>query len=251
MARRVGLLITVIALASATAWIAPATTAGAHPRCPLPVFGPGSQYHPQIDPRNFGPKVDNPLFPLRPGRTFVYAGMKDGEQAIDIFAPSSRTKRIDGVRTRVVEDRLYLGGVLEERTSDYYAQDRCGNVWYFGEDTAELDEDGNVVSTEGSFHAGVDGAQPGVFMQRHPQIGRQFRQEWAQGQAEDQFKALDRHASVTVPFGSFKNALLTQETTALEPGVVDHKYYVRGIGEVTEVSVAGAQEKLELVEIIS
>jgi hypothetical protein len=251
MARRIAPLIIVVALAGTAAWLGPAATAGGSSRCPLPVFGPGSQYHPQIDPRRFGPNVDNPLFPLRPGRTFVYAGMKDGANAIDIFAPTSRTKRIDGVTTRVVEDRLYQDGVLEERTSDYYAQDRCGNVWYFGEDTAELDENGKVLNTDGSFHAGVNGAQPGVFMQRHPQIGRQFRQEWSAGEAEDTFKVLDKKAPVAVPFGSFKHALLTQETTALEPGVVDHKYYVRGIGEVTEVTVAGGQEKLELVEIIS
>jgi hypothetical protein len=252
MIRRLGSMVVIVALAStAAAWLAPSPSIAASSRCPLPVFGPGSQYHPKINPGNFGPNVDNPLFPLRPGRTFVYAGVKDGQNAIDIFAPSSRTKRIDGVTTRVVEDRLYLDGVLEERTSDYYAQDRCGNVWYFGEDTAELDENGNVVNTDGSFHAGVDGAQPGVFMQRHPQIGRQFRQEWAAGEAEDTFKVLAKKAPVTVPFGSFKHALLTQETTALEPDVVDQKYYVRGVGEVTEVSVAGAQEKLELVEIIS
>jgi len=250
-ARRFAPLIIVVALAGTAAWLGPAATAGASSRCPLPVFGPGSQYHPQIDPRNFGPNVENPLFPLRPGRTLVYAGVKDGQNAIDIFAPSSRTRRIDGVTTRIVEDRLYLDGVLEERTSDYYAQDRCGNVWYFGEDTAELDEDGNVVSTEGSFHAGVDGAQPGVFMQRHPQIGPEFRQEWLPGEAEDVFTAIAEKATVSVPIGSFKHALLTQETTALEPDVVDHKYHVRGIGEVTEVSVKGAQEKLELVEIIS
>jgi len=143
MIRRLGSMVVVVALASAAAaWLAPPPSIAASSRCPLPVFGPGSQYHPKINPRNFGPNVDNPLFPLQPGRTFVYAGVKDGQNAIDIFAPSSRTKRIDGVTTRVVEDRLYLDGVLEERTSDYYAQDRCGNVWYFGEDTAELDENG-------------------------------------------------------------------------------------------------------------
>jgi hypothetical protein len=69
----------------------------------------------------------------------------------------------------VVEDRLFLSGKLEERTSDYYAQDRCGNVWYFGEDTAELDSHGRVIDTWGSFHAGIDGAQPGVLMQARPQ----------------------------------------------------------------------------------
>src|SRR5262245_49536280 len=134
-----------------------ATTAAA--TCPLPVFGPGASYMPVIDPSTFSANVDNPWFPQRPGTVMVYTGTKDGKQALDVVAVSSHTKKVDGVETRIVEDRLFLDNVLEERTSDYYAQDSCGNVWYFGEDTATLDERGRVVDTGGSFHAGVDGAQ--------------------------------------------------------------------------------------------
>ena len=131
-----------------------ATTTAApqgHRHCALPVFGPGAAYHPTIRPAGFGPHVTNPYFPLRPGTTYLYAGTKDGKSAVDIVTPSRRTRLVDGVRTRVVEDRLFLDGVLEERTSDYYAQDRCGSVWYFGEDTAELDRFGHVTSREGAF----------------------------------------------------------------------------------------------------
>jgi hypothetical protein len=229
-----------------------ATGSSAHPngRCPLPIFGPGASYHPKIRPGDFSPRVTNPYFPLRPGRTYVYAGTKDGKAAIDAFAPSKHTKVIDGVRTREVNDRLYLNGVLEERTTDYYAQDRCGNVWYFGEDTATLDKNGQVLSTDGSFRAGVDSAQPGVYMQAHPQLGRLFRQEWSPGNAEDQFKALSKNASITVPYGAFRHTLRTQETTALEPGVVDNKYYVKGLGQVEEVAVKGPLEKLVLVDVL-
>jgi hypothetical protein len=154
------------------------------------------------------------------------------------------------VTTRVVADRLFLDGVLEERTSDYYAQDRCGNVWYFGEDTAELDRHGEVVSREGSWHAGVRGAQPGVYMQAHPQLHRRFRQEWAPPSAEDEFSAIWRGRPVTVPYGHFQHALGTRETTAVEPGVVDQKVYVRGIGEVLERSVKGGNDKLTLVDVL-
>jgi hypothetical protein len=226
------------------------TSAEAHRNCPLPVFGPGSQYHPRFKPLHFTANVTNPWFPLKPGRTLVSTGVKDGQKALDLFVTTSRTRVIAGVRTRVVEDRLYLNNVLHERTSDYYAQDRCGNVWYFGEDTAELDSRGRVVSTEGSFHAGVDGAQPGVFMQAHPQLGRKFRQEWYAGQAEDVFWAVDRNARITVPFGTFRHTLRTLETTALEPDVLDTKYYAKGIGQVAELSVHGPHEALRLVEII-
>ncbi len=249
--RRMLAAVSALAIGS-TVWLTPATAdAWGRHQCPLPVFGPGAQYHPKIDPKRFGPNVDNPLFPLVVGRRLVYTGIKDGEKALDVVVASARTKAVDGVRTRVVEDRLYLNSVLAERTSDYYAQDRCGNVWYFGEDTAELDSHGRVVSTEGSFHAGVDGAQPGVFMQAHPQVGRKFRQEWYRGQAEDVFWVLDKSAKVTVPYGRFHHALRTAETTRLEPDVLDNKYYVRGIGEVAELSVKGPRETLSLVKIIS
>jgi hypothetical protein len=249
MVGRVGRVTGVVTLVMATVWLVP-SSGSAGSSCPLPTFGPGRNYHPLIEPANFSPNVTNRLFPLTPGKTLVYTGTKDGKKALDLVATTSRTRKIDGVTTRVVEDRLYLNNVLQERTSDYYAQDRCGNVWYFGEDTAELDGHGRVVSTEGSFHAGVDGAQPGVFMQAHPQVGRRFRQEWYQGHAEDVFRVISRSAPVTVPFGSFRHALRTEETTALEPDVLDNKYYVKHIGEVAELAIKGPPEGLKLVEII-
>lgn len=219
-------------------------------RCPLPIYGPGSTYHPVIKPENFGPNVTNPRFPLAGGTTYVYTGTKDGKKALDVFAVSRRTTVIDGVVTRIVNDRLYLNDTLSERTTDYYAQDKCGNVWYFGEDTAVLDSNGHVVDTSGSFRAGVNGAQPGVFMQATPQIGRWFRQEWSEGHAEDQSKAISTSAPVTVSYGAFHNALRTAETTALEPGVLDNKYYVTGVGQVLEVTVKGPFEKLQLVDVL-
>ena len=232
---------------AAAAAAGPATAAS---DCPLPTFGPGAGYRPQITPADFGPNVDNPWFPLTPGRTLVYTGRKDGKPALDIVVATGRTKVVDGVTTRVVADRLYLANRLVERTSDYYAQDRCGNVWYFGEDTAELDRHGRVKNTEGSFHAGERGAEPGVFMEAQPELGRRFRQEWFMGHAEDVFKAVELSARVRVPFGRFDDALRTKETNALEPGVVDNKFYAKGIGELAERSVKGGDEVMRLVEII-
>lgn len=230
--------------------IAEPTSAQAASPTMLPVFGPGKDYHPVIDPANFTKNVDNPFFPLPPGRTMIYSGSKDGKKAVNVVVVTSRTKVVDGVRCRIVEDRLFLNGTLEERTADYYAQDEQGNVWYFGEDTAQLDAQGRVVSTDGSFHAGVDGAQPGVFMQAQPELRRKFRQEWYEGHAEDQFKVLDFTAPIEVPYGSWNSALRTQETTSLEPGVVDNKYFVAGIGEVKEIAVKGGTEALFLVDVI-
>jgi hypothetical protein len=160
-----------------------------------------------------------------------------------------RTKQILGVTNTVVEDKLYLDGKLGETTLDWYSQDRQGNVWYFGEDTKELDRHGKVTSTEGSWQAGVNGARPGILMPAGPSVGASYRQEYYKGHAEDHFRILDLSAPVTVPYRAFGNALLTKEWTPLEPGGFDRKYYVRGIGQVKEATAKGPQEALALVSI--
>ncbi|MFI5045901.1 MAG: hypothetical protein ACHQIG_02465 [Acidimicrobiia bacterium] len=246
----------VLVVLGLVAWVVagtltPRIATAASPSCALPTFGPGADYQPVIDRSSFTSNVDNPWFPLTVGTTFVSTGTKDGKAALDLETTTARTRTIDNVETRVVEDRLFLDGVLEERTSDYYAQDACGNVWYFGEDTAALGRSGRVVDTSGSFHAGTDGAQPGLFMQAQPDLHRKFRQERLAGQAEDTFTAVDLATPVSVPYGSFASALRTAERTALEPGVLDNKYYVRGIGQVVETSITGPRETLHLVDVVS
>ena len=191
----------------------------------------------------FVERVNNPWFPLAPGTVFVYRGVKDGESARDVVRVTARTRLIDGVRCTVVADRLYLSGHLAERTSDWYAQDDRGNVWYFGEETAELDESGHVKTTEGSWQSGVDGARAGVVIPAHPRVGESFLQEFYKGQAEDHARVLSLSATARVPYTSSKHALLTKEWTPLEPGVVDHKLYVRGIGLVEEETVKGGNER--------
>jgi hypothetical protein len=201
------------------------------------------------DPANFTTKIDNPWMPLEPGRRLTYRGVKDGEKTRNTFRVTRRTRVIDGVRCVVVSDRLYSKGHLIERTKDYYVQDKHGNVWYFGEDTAELDGNGKVISREGTWHSGVDGARPGLFMPADPHVGEHHRQEYYKGHAEDRYRVLDLDAHIKVPYGNFKHALRTREWTQLEPGVVDNKYYVRGIGEVFEGSVKGPKEIGKLVAV--
>jgi hypothetical protein len=195
----------------------------------------------------FTPQVDNPWYPLRAGSVYVYRGVKDGKPARDVLSVTARTQVVGGVRCRVVDDRLYLSGRLAERTTDWYAQDKAGNVWYFGESTAELGLTGKVTSRAGSWRAGVDGARPGIFMPANPRVGQAGQQEFYRGQAEDHFAVLALAVSVRVPYGSFAKALLTREWTPLEPGTLDHKFYVRGIGTVRELTVKGGDERLDLV----
>ncbi|HET6998821.1 MAG TPA: hypothetical protein VFI03_09540 [Solirubrobacterales bacterium] len=199
------------------------------------------------DASGFVARVDNPWFPLRPGTTLRYRGVKDGQPSRELFTVTSRTKVIEGVRCTVISDLLYLGGHLGERTRDWYAQDKAGNVWYFGEATAELNPDGSVKSTEGSWQSGVDGARAGIYMPAHPRPGQTGVQELYAGHAEDHFRVLSLSADVQTPAVSSKRALLTREWTPLEPRVVDHKLYVRGIGTVLEQTVKGGDERNELV----
>lgn len=192
-------------------------------------------------------RVDNPWLPLKPGTIAVYTGVKDRLSAVDVFKVTHKTQVIDGVRCVVIDDRLYLAGRLAERTTDWYAQDRAGNVWYFGEATEELNPNGTIKGTAGSFQAGKSGARQGIFMPANPRIGATGQQEFSKGNAEDHFKILSLSAHISTPGGSSRHALLTQETTPLEPGVLDHKTYIRGIGTVLEATIRGGDERLKLV----
>jgi hypothetical protein len=204
----------------------------------------------EINPEDFTTTIDNPFFPLPPGVTFIYRGVKDASKMRDVFAVTDRTIVIDGVTCRVVHDRVFVRGVLQENTFDYFAQDRDGNVWYFGEDTEELNRHGKVVTTEGTWRAGVDGAQPGVIMEAHPRVSDHYFQELAAPLAQDEAAVLKLHESVVVPFAKFRNCLETREFTQLEPGNIEHKFYAPGIGFVLGVVVKGGKERLALVNIV-
>ena len=231
MTRRRLLLAAIVALAGGVA----ASSHGATPSVPAPA--------------EFSTRVDNPWYPLEPGTTYVYRGVKDGRPSRDVFVVTHRTRKIDGVPCVVVQDRLYLSGHLGERTTEWFSQDRQGNVWYFGEDTAELDKSGHVTNTSGTWRAGVRGARAGIFMFARPKVGRSAQQEFYKGQAADHFQVVSLHAAVAVPYISSKQALLTKEWTPLEPGVIDHKYYLRGIGTVLEQTVKGGVERNELISV--
>jgi len=196
---------------------------------------------------NFSARVDNPWFPLLRGTRWVYTGVKDGKRTRDLVTVTHQTKMIEGVPCVAVHDRLYMQGRLEERTTDWYSQDSHGNVWYFGENTAELDKHGHVTNTSGTWRAGVHGAKPGIYMPAHPHVGQSNLQEYYKGQAEDHFKVVGLFGTVAGP--KTRNTLLTQEWTPLEPSVLDHKMYVRGIGTVLEQTEKGGNERNELVSV--
>jgi hypothetical protein len=225
-------------------WVGPRGSALAAQSSPAA----GTPYAPEIDPANFVSRIDNRYWPLQPGTTFVYEGSSDGESEHNEVAVTTETKTILGVQCVAVRDTVTVEGELTEDTMDWYAQDKDGNVWYFGEDSKSY-ENGKVASTEGSWEAGVDGAQPGIIMPADPKVGDEYRQEYYAGEAEDMAAVLQLGGTVTVPYGTFDDVLVTKEWSPLEPDVVEHKTYAPGVGLILAESIQGEQERLELVDV--
>jgi hypothetical protein len=197
-------------------------------------------YDPVIRPADFTSDITNPYFPLRPGTVYFYRS----PEGTDTVTVTADTVTIQGVRCVVVRDTNRVDGEIVEDTLDYYAQDRAGNVWYFGESTAEF-EDGVVVSTSGTFAAGVDGAKPGIIMPASPRPGVTYRQEVAFGEAEDLGRIESLGETVRVPAGTFRRTLKTFDFTPLEPEVRENKHYAPGVGLVLTVDlVTGEREEL-------
>jgi hypothetical protein len=211
-------------------------------------LGP-APYDPGIDPANFVGQIDNPYFPLVPGTTFIYEGQTSEGLSRDEFAVTHNTRVIDGVTCTEVQDSVFTAGVLTEDTLDWFAQDKDGNVWYFGENTHEL-EDGLITTIDGTFMAGVDGDKPGIIMKAHPAVGDFYRQEFSLENAEDNAETLSLTESVTVPFGTFDQCLKSEETTPLEPDALEDKFYAPGVGNVLTVDLVTG-ERDELIQIIT
>jgi hypothetical protein len=201
---------------------------------------------PKFDPCNFGNQIiDNPYFTLTPGTTFTYQTKTEDGTEKDMVIVTNETKEILGITTTVVWDRVWLDEDLTEETFDWHAQDKQGNVWYMGEDSKEY-ENGKVVSTEGSWKAGVDGAKPGIIMEANPQVGDSYRQEYYPGHAEDAAKVVSLNETVKVPFGTFTNCLQTRDVSLLEPMQDEDKYYCTSIGGVTLEVAIDSGERTEL-----
>ena len=196
---------------------------------------------------DFSTKIDNPYWPMAVGNRWVYRETERGESQRVVVTVTNRTKRIAaGVTARVVHDVVTQDGRRVEDTFDWYAQHRDGSVWYLGEDTREF-ERGRVVSRAGSWEAGVRGAQAGIVMPAQPQVGMEYRQEYAPGRAEDTARVLSLDEQAQVPFGHFRRVLLTKDFTPLEPRVLEYKLYARGVGPVLTLDVSGASGREELL----
>ena len=200
-----------------------------------------------LEPSEFTTEIDNPYFPIVPGTRRVFRET-DAEGAVRrvVVTVTNDTKTIMGIEARVVHDVVTEDGQVTEDTFDWYAQDSDGNLWYLGEDTKEY-EDGKLKSTEGSWEAGVDGAQPGIILPANPKPGLTYREEYYAGHAEDGAEILSLTAHADVPYGTFDHVLQTRNFTPLEPDLVEEKFYASGVGPVLEITVTGGSDRTELL----
>jgi hypothetical protein len=215
----------------------PTSLAAAFARNPA-AYVEGATYAVSIDPADFVAGVDHPFLPLKVGAKWVY----DGDEHVEVTV-LPETKLILGVPATVVRDQVFVDGELAEDTLDWFAQDRDGNVWYFGEQTAEY-ENGKVSSTAGSWVGGVDGALPGIVLLAVPQVGDEYRQEYLAGEAEDLAAVTALTGSISSDVGSWSggDVLVTEEWTPLEPDVRERKTYARGVGVVESRTIKGGSE---------
>jgi hypothetical protein len=206
----------------------------------------GPDYNPDV-PSTLTSTVTNPFFPLAVGSVLTYAGMTDEGLETIVVEVMPGTRNVNGVAARIVRDRVYLEGDLIEDTFDWYAQDAAGNVWYLGEDSKEI-ENGTVVSTEGSWEWGEDGALPGIIMWAEPSahIGEEYRQEYYEGEAEDWGKVLATGRSVNVPAGNLTGCIEVEEWNALEANSTEKKFFCPQLGFALEITADG-----ELVELMT
>jgi len=206
------------------------------------------RYSPTVDPANFVSRIDNRYFPLVPGTAFHYRGYSGDTAQTDDMVVTHGTKTILGVRCTVVRDTVSEHGKAVERTFDWYAQDKAGNVWYLGEDSLEM-KNGHLVRASDSWQAGVHGAKPGIIIEGHPKAGDIYRQEYyPPGGALDQALVLRTHPTVVVPSGTYERSLATVEWSPVEPQL-EKKWYSAGIGEIQEQVVRGGHERFQLVAV--
>jgi hypothetical protein len=241
--RNLGRIALVVGLTLLSA-LAPGARSAKGPPSP-PAWVLHGTYAPAIKPADFVATVDNPYFPLKPGAAFHYRGVRDGTAQTDDMVVTSQTKLVLRVKCTVVRDTVSEHGKPLERTFDWYAQDKHGNVWYMGEDSLEL-KNGRFVKAADSWQAGVDGAKPGIIMPGNPRPGDVYRQEYYPPGALDQAKVLSTTARVRLPSGSLRRALRTIEWSPVEPQL-EEKYYVAGLGEVKEQVVQGGHERFQLI----
>jgi len=205
---------------------------------PAPTASPSGQAWRDAFPAakaNSVPTGRNPYFVLEPGYRLRY---RHGQETLTITV-LDQTKMVDGVETRVVEEREERDGKLTEVSRNYYAIDKVsGDLYYFGEDV-DVYKDGKVVGHQGAWLSGAGGARFGLMLPGKARVGDRFYQEVAPRTAMDRAEVISVTEKVKVPAGTFENCLHVRETSPLDSGAGD-KWYAPGVGLIKD-------EEMELV----
>jgi hypothetical protein len=222
-----------------------ASAAASRPCPPLPKLDQPVN----LDPADFSARINNPRWPMTVGSRWVYrvTDMETGHVNHDVIKATHRTKLIaDGITARVVRDVVTHHGTPVEVTRDWYAQDFCGNVWYFGEHTIAYRH--GKPHDNGTWQAGRHGNLPGIALPAHPKVGLTYREEYSKGVAEDQSRVLDLDEQVEVGAGHFTHVLMTEDFSPIEPNVSELKFYAHGSGQaVLALDVSGGSDREELI----
>ncbi len=197
----------------------------------------------KLDPGDFVSAVDNPYFPLKPGTRWSYRGSdKEGTKSTSEVTVPGRTRKVAGITATALVDRSTEDGKLLEVATEWYAQDKDGNVWYLGEDVKDLE----VGETTSSL-VGQDPLQPGVTMLGKPIPGSCHRLSYEKGESADRLNVLSASRRVSVPAGRYTKVVQLKQTTPLEPDLIEYRYYARGVGLVLVQAQSGERERVELV----
>ncbi|KAA3599393.1 MAG: hypothetical protein DWQ06_10805 [Calditrichaeota bacterium] len=209
------------------------------------------EYNPEIKSENFISEINNPYLNLTVGKKWIYEGTDEDENERIEIEVTNQEKFVMGIKMTVVRDRVWVDGELEEDTFDWFAQDKDGNVWYFGE-WVDNYENGKIINHSGSWEAGVKGAKPGIIMKANPKVGDSYRQEFLSGEAEDMGEVLSLNQQIKTRVGNYTDCLQVKDWSPLEPKVSEYKFYSKEVGNlVLERKVTGEEGYIELVQVVN
>ena len=248
--RKLGLLTAVLLLAATAAACGEDKESNPQAAAPPLAAAPAPAPSGAINPADFSPQVDNPLFPASSFGTLELSGTERDSKTGRTVEVREVTRRLDktdtivGVPVVVLEVKEYEDGQLVELTEDYFAQHRDGSVWYLGERVSDY-KDGKVVGHGGQWLAGEGGNLPGLYMPANPAVGQEFEPERVAGVAEERFKVVEVNLEVAVPAGRFTGCIKVEEFDVPDK-VTEFKFHCPRVGTVRAEGPDGTAELVRI-----
>ena len=177
-------------------------------------------------------KGQNRYWSIKPGRYVVLGDIGPNGSEFVVISVLDETEMVDGIETRVIEEREYKNGQLKEVSRNFFAMAKeTKDIFYFGEDVDDY-ADGEIIGHSGQWRAGTDGAKAGLYMPAEPVVGMRYYMEYHPGVAMDRAEIFDTDATVETPAGTFESTLVVTESSPLEEGDESYKRYAPGVGMI-------------------